>query len=129
MTRSLRMMRGGGFGFLKRILEIKNLCCFCKVLIIFTDGAQTQKRENLPDDERIKPEDNAQKLKDKNVAVFTVGAGTPDPVELIAMASDVNYVIVAELEKLGLAVNAITRELCKIEVTVNVLLLPYKGFY
>ena len=81
--------------------------------MIFTDGFQTQT------DERINPGDNAQKLKDKNVTIFAVGAGSPDPVELLAMASDPNYVIIAELANLGRAVDRIIERICKIELTVR----------
>jgi len=111
--------RRASVGFLKRILAIQNLFCLCKVLVIFTDGAQTQKTQNPRDDERIDPGDNAQKLKDKNVTVISVGAGTPDPVELLGMATDPSKVIIGELENLARAVNKITEEICKIEVTVR----------
>ena len=89
------------------------------MLVIFTDGAQTQKTQDLRQEDRIKPGKNAQKLKDKNVTVIAVGAGTPDPVELISMATDPNYVIVATLQDLGQAVNRITERICRIEVTVR----------
>ena len=83
--------------------------------MIFTDGVQTQN----PRADEINPEDNAQKLKDKNVTIFAVGAGTTDPVELLEMASGPNYVIIAALENLGRAVNEIIERICKIELTVR----------
>ena len=89
------------------------------MLVIFTDGAQTQKTQDPRDEDHIKPGKNAQKLKDKNVTVIAVGAGTPDPVELMSMATDPKYVIVTELEDLGQAVNKITERICRIEVTVR----------
>lgn len=84
-------------------------------MVIFTDGAQTQR----PQRDRINPGDNAENLKKKNVSIFAVGAGTPDPVELFSMASGDGYVILAELKNLGRAVNKITERLCRIEVTVS----------
>ena len=89
-------------------------------MVIFTDGAQTQ-RPDIPYEKRIKPGDNTQKLKDKNVTVFSVGAGSPDPIELWSMATGPGQVIRARLENLGAAVNRIVGELCKIEITVSVL--------
>ena len=85
------------------------------MLVIFTDGAQTQRSQR----DRINPGDNAQNLKNKNVTIFTVGAGTPDPIELWSMATDENHIIFVQLEDLGRAVNRITERLCKIEVTVS----------
>ena len=113
-------------------LEIQNLFCLfclCKAVIIFTDGAQTQKYRNPREDERIYPGDNAEKLKEKNATIFTIGAGNPDPVELLAMATEPNNVILAELENLDRAVNRVTEQICKIEVTVRIVLLRYKGVY
>lgn len=87
------------------------------MLVIFTDGAQTQRSQRVED--RINPGDNAENLKKQNVTIFAVGAGTPDPVELFSMASGDKYVILAELKNLGRAVNRITQQLCRIEVTVS----------
>ena len=109
---------------LKRILEIQNSFCFCKVAVIFTDGVQTQSSQNP-----INPGYNAQKLKDKNVRVFSVGAGDADPLELLSMATGPSYVIVVDLENLDRAVDKITAEICKTELTVRKLLLLFRGVY
>ena len=98
-------------------------------MVIFTDGAQTQRSPNPREEERINPGDNAQKLKDKNVTVFSVGAGSPDPVELLAMATSPRNVIVAQLQNLDRAVDRITSQICRIEITVRNLLLFIKGHY
>ena len=97
--------------------HFKHVTCFCQVLVIFTDGVQTQDDE----DELIKPGQNAQKIKDKNATIFAVGAGTPDPIELLAMATDYN-VIRVNFDDLGAAVEQITSKLCRIEITVSVVL-------
>ena len=89
-----------------------------KVLVIFTDGAQTQR----PFEEWIYPADNAQKLKDKNVTIYAVGAASPDPVELVKMATSPSNVFFADLKNLAASVDEIINELCKIEITVSLLL-------
>lgn len=98
-------------------------------MVIFTDGAQTQRSRNPTEAQRINPADNAQKLKDRDVTVITVGAGTPDPVELVEMASSPSNVIIVELANLDRAVDRITAQICKIELTVRKLLLLIKGVY
>ena len=85
------------------------------MLIIFTDGKQSQPDERQP----INPKDNTQVLKDKNVTVFTVGAGTPDPIELLEMSSGYPFVVQLNLRDPTKAVPPIINQLCKVEVTVS----------
>ena len=97
----------------------------CKALVLFTAGAQTQRSRNP----RINPAVNAQKLKDKNVTVITVSVGTSDPVELLEMATGPRNVIVVSLENLDRAVDRITAQICRVEITVRKMLLFIKGVY
>ena len=85
------------------------------MLIIFTDGKQTQINERQP----INPKDNTQVLKDKNVTVFSIGAGTPDPIELYEMSSGYPFVVRLDLREPEKAVPPIINQLCKVEVTVS----------
>lgn len=85
------------------------------MLVIFTDGKQSQS-PFLP---TINPQDNTKVLKDKNVTVFTVGAGTPDPIELYEMSSGYPFVVRLELREPEKAVPPIINQLCKVEVTVS----------
>ena len=85
------------------------------MLIIFTDGKQSQ--PNKP--QLINPQDNTKLLKDKNVTVFTVGAGTPDPIELLEMSSGYPFVVQLNLRDPTKAVPPIINQLCKVEVTVS----------
>ena len=101
----------------------------CKALVLFTAGAQTQRSRNPREEQRINPADNAKKLKEKNVTVITVAAGTADPVELQGIATGPRNVIVVSLENLDRAVDRITAQICRIEITVRKLLLFIKGVY
>ena len=85
------------------------------MLIIFTDGRQSQPNKTQP----INPKDNTQVLKDKNVTVFSIGAGTPDPIELYEMSSGYPFVVRLELREPEKAVPPIINQLCKVEVTVS----------
>ena len=67
----------------------------------------------------INPQDNTKVLKDKNVTVFTVGAGTPDPIELYEMSSGYPFVVRLDLREPEKAVPPIINQLCKVEVTVS----------
>ena len=90
------------------------------MLIIFTDGFQTQKHRFPRPDQVIRPGDNSKRLLNRvNVTIFAVGAGTPDPIELLSMATGRNA-IRARLENLDEAVGQIIKKICKIEVTVSV---------
>lgn len=91
------------------------------MLVIFTDGAQTQ-RPGIPFADRVNPAVNAQRVKDKNVTVYAVGAGSPDPIELMNMASGPSNVFLADLRNLAASVDGIISDLCKIEITVSLLL-------
>lgn len=94
-----------------------------KVLIIFTDGTQSQ-NPNLPT--KINPKDNAQVLKNRNVTVFSVGAGSVDPIELLQMSSGYPFVVPLDLRKPREAVAPIIQQLCKVEVTVSLELCSSK---
>ncbi|XP_022779289.1 collagen alpha-4(VI) chain-like [Stylophora pistillata] len=87
-----------------------------EVLIIFTDGKQSQ-NPNSPT--KINPKDNAQVLKDRNVTVFAVGTGSPDPIELLQMSSGPDFTVPLDLRDPRKAVVSITEQFCKVEVTVG----------
>ena len=93
-------------------------------MVIFTDGVQTQTPRNP-----IDPGDNAQTLKDRNVTVIAVGAGTSDPVELLKMASSPLGIIVVDILNLDRAVDRITAQICKTELTVRKLSSLFRGVY
>ena len=105
----------------KTQLWVFKMLFILKVLVIFTDGAQTQ-RPGIPVEEWINPGDNAQKLKDKNVTIYAIGAASPDPVELDKMATGPSNFFFADLKNLAASVDKIINELCKIEITVSLLL-------
>ena len=84
-----------------------------QVLILFTDGFQTRREE-------LNPAENAKKLKDKNVTIFAVGAGAPDPIELFQISSGFRYVKqVRSVSQLSEAVDKLVNEICKIQVMVS----------
>ncbi|KAJ7370518.1 structural constituent of cuticle [Desmophyllum pertusum] len=83
-------------------------------------GPEYDKRHRFPrPDQVIRPGDNSRRLLNRvNATIFAVGAGTPDPIELLSMASGPRNIILARLEHLDEAVGQIIKKICKIEVTV-----------
>ena len=77
---------------------------------MLTDGRQTQDDRTS---DYIDVGDNAEPLKQKNITVYAIGIGTPDPIELLAIASSPRNAIPATFSNLVGLSDIIVRQYCK----------------
>ncbi len=88
------------------------------MLVLLTDGKQTQDPRTR---DFIDAGENAQPLKDKNVAIYAIGIGSADPVELRSIASSPRSAIPATFNNLVGIADLIVRDYCRGKLSEKIL--------